>query len=94
MHATTSPVPGTRFGTEVCVLVPMYNEVTVVGPVIEELLEHFAHVVCVDDGSTDGSAAVARQAGARVLRHPVNLGAGAARLCPDEPPTAICAGRR
>jgi polyprenyl-phospho-N-acetylgalactosaminyl synthase len=78
MHATTSPVPGTRFGSEVCVLVPMYNEVTVVGSVIEELRQHFSHVVCVDDGSTDGSSAVAREAGARVLRHPVNLGAGAA----------------
>lgn len=78
MHAATSPLPGTRFGAEVCVLVPMYNEVTVVGSVITGLLEHFEHVVCVDDGSTDGSAAVARAAGARVLQHPVNLGAGAA----------------
>lgn len=38
----------------------------------------FDHVVCVDDGSTDDTAAVARRAGAYVVRHPVNLGQGAA----------------
>jgi glycosyltransferase involved in cell wall biosynthesis len=34
--------------------------------------------VVVDDGSRDGTAAVAEQAGARVLRLPFNLGVGAA----------------
>jgi glycosyltransferase involved in cell wall biosynthesis len=34
--------------------------------------------VCVDDGSSDGSAAIARSAGAVVVQHPVNLGQGAA----------------
>jgi glycosyltransferase involved in cell wall biosynthesis len=34
--------------------------------------------VCVDDGSSDGSQDVARQAGAVVVQHPVNLGQGAA----------------
>jgi glycosyltransferase involved in cell wall biosynthesis len=35
-------------------------------------------VVCVDDGSVDDSAAEAARAGAVVVRHPVNLGQGAA----------------
>jgi glycosyltransferase involved in cell wall biosynthesis len=35
-------------------------------------------VVVVDDGSRDGTGRVAREAGARVLRHPFNLGYGAA----------------
>lgn len=60
------------------VVIPLYNEATVIGGVVRELLERFAHVVCVDDGSTDASAAAAEEAGARVLRHPVNLGQGAA----------------
>ncbi|MGM7678230.1 glycosyltransferase family 2 protein [Microbacterium sp. A94] len=59
------------------VVIPLYNEASVVGGVIENLLEHFVHVVCVDDGSTDGSADVARRAGAAVVQHPVNLGQGA-----------------
>ena len=60
------------------VVIPLYNEVGVVGGVIADLLEHFEHVVCVDDGSTDGSAAAARASGAKVLEHPFNLGQGAA----------------
>src|SRR6478752_5343348 len=56
----------------------MYNEASVVGTVIEGLRKEFPHVVCVDDGSTDGSQDVARQAGAVVVQHPVNLGQGAA----------------
>jgi polyprenyl-phospho-N-acetylgalactosaminyl synthase len=34
--------------------------------------------VCVDDGSTDASVEEARAGGATVVRHPVNLGQGAA----------------
>jgi polyprenyl-phospho-N-acetylgalactosaminyl synthase len=60
------------------VVVPMFNEATVIGSVVTGLLEEFSHVVCVDDGSSDGSAAIARSAGAVVVQHPVNLGQGAA----------------
>lgn len=56
----------------------MYNEATVVGSVIEGLLPYFPNVVCVDDGSGDGSQEVARAAGAVVVQHPINLGQGAA----------------
>ncbi|WP_206188140.1 glycosyltransferase family 2 protein [Sanguibacter sp. HDW7] len=59
-------------------VVPLYNEAAVVGDVVRGVLPTFPHVVCVDDGSRDASAAVARAAGARVLEHPVNLGQGAA----------------
>jgi polyprenyl-phospho-N-acetylgalactosaminyl synthase len=63
---------------DVCVVVRMYNEASVVGPVVAELTNTFANVVCVDDGSTDGSGDIARNAGALVVTHPVNLGGGAA----------------
>ena len=63
---------------DVWVVIPLYNEATVIATVITELRENFPHVVCVDDGSTDASASVAENAGARVLRHPTNLGQGAA----------------
>lgn len=48
------------------------------GGVVEQARRAFGVVVCVDDGSTDGSAELARDAGAVVLHHPVNLGQGAA----------------
>ncbi|KQV25480.1 MULTISPECIES: glycosyltransferase family 2 protein [unclassified Microcella] len=60
------------------VVIPLYNEASVIAGVIAELQEVFPHIVCVDDGSTDGSAEVAEAAGARVVRHPYNLGQGAA----------------
>ena len=64
---------------ETCwVVIPLYNEATMIGGVVQELRTRFAHVVCVDDGSRDGSAEVAEAAGARVIRHPHNLGQGAA----------------
>jgi len=60
------------------IVIPLYNEASVIPGVVAELLERFEHVVCVDDGSTDGSADAALAAGARVLQHPHNLGQGAA----------------
>lgn len=60
------------------VIIPLYNEEQVIGDVIAEVLTAFDQVVCVDDGSSDHSARVAARAGARVVRHPLNLGQGAA----------------
>jgi len=62
----------------VWVVIPLYNEASVIADVIAALKRSFLHVVCVDDGSSDDSAAVADRAGAVVVRHPVNLGQGAA----------------
>lgn len=63
---------------DVCVVVPMYNEAATVGAVVSDLRWSFSRVVCVDDGSTDDCARVAADAGATVVRHPANLGQGAA----------------
>lgn len=59
-------------------VVPVHNEDSVVADVITAARRVFPHVVCVDDGSTDGSAARIRTTGAHLVRHPVNLGQGAA----------------
>jgi glycosyltransferase involved in cell wall biosynthesis len=66
----------------VLAIVPAYNEADTVGEVVRGLraLEG-VDVVVVDDGSTDGTARVARAAGARVLDLPVNLGIGGAVQC-------------
>lgn len=63
---------------DVWVLVPAYNEAPVIQSTINGLLESFENVLCVDDGSADGSAELAAAAGARVLRHLINQGQGAA----------------
>lgn len=60
------------------VVIPMYNEGPVIRDVVAEVRRTFSHVVCVDDGSADESAAAAAAAGAVVVRHPINMGQGAA----------------
>ncbi|MBS4727712.1 glycosyltransferase family 2 protein [Mycobacterium sp. SM1] len=60
------------------IVVPAFNEASVIGGVIAELRSVFDHVVCVDDGSSDGTGEIALRAGAHLVRHPVNLGQGAA----------------
>lgn len=60
------------------VIIPLYNEAQVIAGVVEVLLPFFAHVVCIDDGSSDGSGGIARRAGSQLVRHPINLGQGAA----------------
>jgi glycosyltransferase involved in cell wall biosynthesis len=61
-------------------VVPAYNEGHTVADVVERLHEVCPEfdVVVVDDGSTDDTAERAAAAGARVLRHPFNLGIGGA----------------
>jgi glycosyltransferase involved in cell wall biosynthesis len=59
-------------------LIPAYNEAACVGEVVRRTRPFVSEVVVVDDGSVDGTAAVAEQAGATVLRHEKNLGKGAA----------------
>lgn len=57
---------------------PLYNEASVVRAVVAEALTTFPNIVCVDDGSSDDSAREAELGGAVVVRHPINLGQGAA----------------
>ncbi|MBF0098839.1 MAG: glycosyltransferase family 2 protein [Magnetococcales bacterium] len=59
-------------------IIPAYNESKAIGQVVAELLAQGLPVVVVDDCSTDDTRARAEQAGATVLRHPINLGYGSA----------------
>jgi len=61
-------------------VVPAYNEEGTVARVVASIHEQAPgfDVVVVDDGSTDATAERAERAGAKVVRHPFNLGIGGA----------------
>ena len=63
---------------EVLVIIAAFEEEPVIGQVVSELRRHFVNILVVDDGSSDGTGGSAVRAGARVIRHPVNIGQGAA----------------
>src|SRR5262249_9319294 len=57
---------------------PVYNEESSVVTVVTEVLKHAAHVLVVDDGSSDSTPALlAEFPTIRSIRHPRNLGYGA-----------------
>ncbi len=60
-------------------IIPALNEAGSIGGVIAAIRQHFSgDIVVIDDGSEDATGALARGAGAVVLRHACNLGIGGA----------------
>jgi glycosyltransferase involved in cell wall biosynthesis len=67
--------------TRVLLIVPALNEQHSVGEVVRAARRLDYDVCVIDDGSSDHTAERAREAGAEVLRLPVNLGVGGALRC-------------
>jgi glycosyltransferase involved in cell wall biosynthesis len=65
----------------VLIVMPALNEERSVGDVVRATRALGYDVCVIDDGSTDGTAATAREAGAVVLQVPLNLGVGGALRC-------------
>ncbi|MDR0488163.1 MAG: glycosyltransferase family 2 protein [Propionibacteriaceae bacterium] len=64
--------------TDTVLIVPAFNEGSVITSTLSEARRVFDYVVCVDDGSSDDTYENAQASGAIILRHVVNLGQGAA----------------
>ena len=62
------------------IIIPAKNEAAVIGGIVTSLRQHYprAEILVVNDGSEDETAALAAEAGASVVTHPVSLGNGAA----------------
>jgi glycosyltransferase involved in cell wall biosynthesis len=66
---------------EVSIVIPVFNEAASLGEtlsIVRGLHLAASEIIVIDDGSTDGSADVALAGGANVIRHPYNVGNGAA----------------
>src|SRR6266850_4878677 len=76
--SVATPEAVDRKVTALVAVIPAFNASTTIGSVVAGTLRHVRRVLVVDDGSTDDTAARARAAGAELVRHPENLGKGAA----------------
>ena len=65
---------------KISVIIPAYNEASTIGGIVFKIKELHpdVEIIVVNDGSIDDTAAIAKDAGARVHSHPYNIGNGAA----------------
>lgn len=72
--------PETRSAISVSFVIPARNEEATIRDVVTELRRAYRNatdIIVVDDGSSDRTATVAREAGAEVVSHPISRGYGA-----------------
>jgi glycosyltransferase involved in cell wall biosynthesis len=74
---TDPPSPAARF----CAVIPAYNAAGTIGECVQRTRSHLSRVVVVDDGSRDGTARLADEHGALVVRIAENRGKGWALRC-------------
>lgn len=80
----TAATPFTKSMANPCrlsIIIPVFNEAENLGSVLDQLHSlaiSGAEIIVVDDGSTDQTWKIATENGARLIRHPYNIGNGAA----------------
>lgn len=67
---------------KIAAVIPAYNEESTIGEIVRAVrhVPEISEVLVVSDGSTDGTAQAAQNAGARVIRLAVNVGKGGAMM--------------
>lgn len=75
-------------------VIPAYNEERFIGSLVHKARHYTESVLVIDDGSQDGTAQIASEAGAMVVRHNTNLGKGCAldtafSLARQDPPDVL-----
>jgi glycosyltransferase involved in cell wall biosynthesis len=65
---------------KISVIIPAYNEASTIGDIVSRIRALYPdfEIIVVNDGSVDETAALAKNAGAKVYSHPYNIGNGAA----------------
>ena len=63
---------------DVWIIIPCFNESSVIENTINELSEYFKKILVVNDGSTDGTEKILKNMNINYIEHPFNLGQGAA----------------
>ncbi|MCM8771320.1 MAG: glycosyltransferase family 2 protein [Candidatus Omnitrophica bacterium] len=63
-----------------CVVIPTYNEAKEIGNLVRKLRSSNLEVLVIDDGSSDATAQIARQADAMVIKNAQNQGKGASLI--------------
>lgn len=67
-----------KSASQCAAIIPCHNEAAAIGAIVGATRRYVATILVVDDGSTDATAALARQAGAQVIRHDKRHGKGTA----------------
>ncbi|MDD2751579.1 MAG: glycosyltransferase family 2 protein [Candidatus Omnitrophica bacterium] len=63
-----------------CVIIPTFNESKAIAEIVRKARHYGLEVIVIDDGSSDNTAGVAREAGATVLENQKNQGKGASLM--------------
>jgi polyprenyl-phospho-N-acetylgalactosaminyl synthase len=63
---------------DVAIIIPAYNEGPAIAATIKGIPKEFSHIICIDDGSSDDTSSQIKTTRAMLVRHPINLGQGAA----------------